>query len=111
HLASRLVLALEDHPAPRPHPAALVLSGGVASNPFLRHVLRRTLDARGFPHLQLLAPPPALCTDNAAMIAWTGLEMFAAGWTSDLAVRPLGKWPLSIDGEDAILSMDGWLRR
>ncbi|KAG6009544.1 hypothetical protein E4U21_002180 [Claviceps maximensis] len=121
HLASRLVLALQDLPdllpspeaasaSPAPAPITLVISGGVASNQFLMHVLRETLSARGFPHVHILAPPVALCTDNAAMIAWTAMEMFERGWSSDLSIRPVGKWPMSVDGGDAILGMDGWVK-
>jgi N6-L-threonylcarbamoyladenine synthase len=39
---------------------------------------------------RFIAPPLALCTDNASMIAWAGLERMAA----DLAVAPRSRWPL-----------------
>lgn len=42
----------------------------------------------------LYFPPPAYCTDNAAMIAWTGLEMFEAGHADPLSIRAIRKWPL-----------------
>ena len=43
---------------------------------------------------RFLAPPLRLCTDNAAMIAWAGIEAFRAGQRDgmDLAARP--RWPL-----------------
>ena len=44
--------------------------------------------------LKLIAPPPALCTDNGAMIAWAGLEQMAQGLTSDLSFAPRPRWPL-----------------
>src|SRR3546814_1426485 len=69
----------------------LVVAGGVASNRFLAHVLRTTLAARGFPGVRLVAPPVALCTDNAAMVAWTAMEMYEAGWRSDLSACPIGR--------------------
>jgi N6-L-threonylcarbamoyladenine synthase len=72
----------------------VVLSGGVAANQFLRHVVQSYLSVRGFPHIKLLAPPIDLCTDNAAMIGWTGLEMFETGWSSPLDIRALPKWSL-----------------
>ncbi|KAG5954066.1 hypothetical protein E4U58_000201 [Claviceps cyperi] len=112
HLASRLVLALQDIPGLSRNVArTLVVSGGVASNQFLKHVLRETLSARGYPGVNILAPPVALCTDNAAMIAWTGMEMFEGGWVSDWGIRAVGKWPMSERGRDAILGVDGWVRR
>ncbi|KAG6269373.1 hypothetical protein E4U47_004163 [Claviceps purpurea] len=112
HLASRLVLALQDIPGlSRDVARTLVVSGGVASNQFLKHVLRETLSARGYPGVDILAPPVALCTDNAAMIAWTGMEMFEGGWVSDLGIRAVGKWPMSEGGRDAILGVEGWVRR
>ncbi|XP_023665721.1 tRNA N6-adenosine threonylcarbamoyltransferase, mitochondrial [Paramormyrops kingsleyae] len=51
--------------------AALVVSGGVASNQYIRHTLKMVTDATG---LQLICPPPELCTDNGVMIAWNGIE-------------------------------------
>lgn len=82
HLATRIVLCLDGE---APHSLrselglvrTLVVSGGVARNRFLREVLRSFLDARGYgpDRLAVTAPPPALCTDNAAMVAWAGVEM------------------------------------
>lgn len=90
----------------------VVLSGGVASNRYLRHILRSILDVRGFTHVELIYPPIPLCTDNAAMIAWTGVEMYLAGWRSELDVTPLKKWPLDPADEatGGILGVDGWYR-
>ncbi len=112
HLASRLCLSLEDVPRLR-EVSTLVVAGGVASNRFLMHVLRTTLDARGFGHVEILAPPVELCTDNAAMIAWAGMEMYRAGWHTDLSVMPIPRWPLDPDaGENTgLLGVDGWLNR
>lgn len=93
-------------------PTALVVAGGVAANAYLRHVLRAFLDARGFAPLRLVFPPPALCTDNAAMIAWAGVEMFEAGWTSEMGVLPRRKWSLDSAAEDGgVLGVGGWVRR
>ncbi|MGC2591418.1 MAG: tRNA (adenosine(37)-N6)-threonylcarbamoyltransferase complex transferase subunit TsaD, partial [Xanthobacteraceae bacterium] len=39
-------------------------------------------------------PPPALCTDNGAMIAWAGAERLALGLTDPLDVAPRARWPL-----------------
>ncbi|MCF3640013.1 tRNA (adenosine(37)-N6)-threonylcarbamoyltransferase complex transferase subunit TsaD [Rhizobium sp. TRM95111] len=71
---------------------ALVVAGGVAANQVLRRMLQELCDANGF---RFVAPPLALCTDNAAMIAWAGLERMAGGFDPDpLAVAPRSRWPL-----------------
>ncbi|KAH7052279.1 glycoprotease family-domain-containing protein [Macrophomina phaseolina] len=97
HLASRILLALQAVALRDPQLAqtmSVVVSGGVASNQYLRHVLQAFLAARGYPSITLIYPPPALCTDNAAMIAWAGIEMFRAGHTTPLVCRALRKWSL-----------------
>ncbi|KAK1988707.1 glycoprotease family-domain-containing protein [Colletotrichum cereale] len=112
HLASRVLLAIAAQPELRDAVKTLVISGGVASNRFLMHVLRRTLDVRGFGHVDITAPPPALCTDNAAMIAWTGMEMYEAGWESELSVHPERKWSIDpASDQGGILGLGGWVRR
>jgi N6-L-threonylcarbamoyladenine synthase len=72
-------------------PTALVIAGGVASNQSLRRGLQKLADDSGIP---LIAPPPALCTDNGAMIAWAGAERLLLGLHDglDFASRP--RWPL-----------------
>jgi N6-L-threonylcarbamoyladenine synthase len=72
-------------------PGALVVAGGVAANTALRAALERTADAAG---IRLVAPPPKLCTDNGAMIAWAGLERFRLGLTDDVDFAPRPRWPL-----------------
>jgi len=69
----------------------LVVAGGVAANRSLRARLEAVATTAG---TRLVAPPPALCTDNAAMIAWAGVERLALGLTDplDFAARP--RWPL-----------------
>ena len=74
--------------------------------------LRSFLAARGFPDVKLVFPPTALCTDNAAMIAWTGMEMYEHGWETVLKCRALKKWSIDPCAEDGgILGIDGWNRR
>lgn len=88
----------------------VVVAGGVASNRFLRHVLRKVLDARGYAHVRLGAPPTWLCTDNAAMIAWTGAKMWDAGYRTSLDVLPRKKWSVDHRAEDGgVLGVDGWV--
>ena len=74
-----------------PGMTALVVAGGVAANKRLRTRLAETA-AKG--NLPLVAPPIALCTDNAAMIAWTGLEHLKRGEVSALDFAPRPRWPL-----------------
>ncbi|KAI0544870.1 glycoprotease family-domain-containing protein [Xylaria curta] len=115
HLTSRLVFALQSNQRTEEQKQGriktVVLSGGVASNRFLRHVVREMLDVRGYGDIEIVAPPVALCTDNAAMIAWTGMEMYENGWRSDLNVLALRKWSLDSKAEGGgILSAQGWYR-
>jgi tRNA N6-adenosine threonylcarbamoyltransferase len=72
-------------------PKALVCAGGVAANQAIRKVLHRVAFEVG---TELVAPPPALCTDNGAMIAWAGAERLALGLTDPLSVAPRARWPL-----------------
>jgi N6-L-threonylcarbamoyladenine synthase len=73
-------------------PKALVCAGGVAANQAIRKVLHRVAFEVG---TDLVAPPPALCTDNGAMIAWAGAERLALGLTDSFDVAPRARWPLS----------------
>jgi N6-L-threonylcarbamoyladenine synthase len=72
-------------------PKALVCAGGVAANQAIRKTLHRVAFEVG---TELVAPPPALCTDNGAMIAWAGAERLALGLTDPLSVAPRARWPL-----------------
>lgn len=72
-------------------PQALVAAGGVAANQSIRQVLKRLTDDA---HIPLVVPPPALCTDNGAMIAWAGAERLAAGLTDEMDAAPRARWPL-----------------
>ena len=66
-------------------------AGGVAANQAIRNVLHRVAFEVG---TTLVVPPPALCTDNGAMIAWAGAERLALGLTDTLDVAPRARWPL-----------------
>ena len=68
---------------------ALVVAGGVAANQAIRVALEGLAAAHGLP---FVAPPLALCTDNAAMIAWAGVERLGQSDPLDTPARP--RWPL-----------------
>ncbi len=73
-------------------PLRLVVAGGVAANQRLRGALATLATETG---ASLHVPPPALCTDNAAMIAWAALEHMATGRAPDgLDAAPRARWPL-----------------
>lgn len=76
----------------------LVVAGGVAANSALRAMLERVA---GEGSLTFLAPPLKLCTDNAAMIAWAGIERFRLGLTDPLGFAPRPRWPLDPDAPKA----------
>jgi N6-L-threonylcarbamoyladenine synthase len=88
-LATKTGRALED----QPDVTALAVAGGVAANATLRAGLEVVAARAGLP---LLAPPLALCTDNAAMIAYAGLLSHEAGVTSDLTLAARPRWPLDL---------------
>jgi N6-L-threonylcarbamoyladenine synthase len=72
-------------------PTALVAAGGVAANQAIRDAL---LDVALQDQIALIVPPPELCTDNAAMIAWAGAERLAHGLRDTLDIAPRARWPL-----------------
>ncbi|KAK5045870.1 hypothetical protein LTR84_008963 [Exophiala bonariae] len=110
-MGSRIIMALEMLRDRQVEISTLVVSGGVAANDFLRFHLRRTLDVRKMGHVGLSFPPVELCTDNAAMIGWAGIEMLEAGYTSDLAFHPRRAWSMDSESEEGgILGGGGWNR-
>jgi N6-L-threonylcarbamoyladenine synthase len=82
-----LTLAREYAPTLR----RLVVAGGVAANQYLRHRLE---DIANQQEIDFHAPPPALCTDNGAMVAWAGIERLRLGLSDPLDLAPRARWPL-----------------
>lgn len=70
----------------------LVIAGGVSANTHLRETLETELTKI---NATVHYAPPALCTDNGAMIAYAGFERLNAGQTDDLAVSCIPRWPLT----------------
>jgi N6-L-threonylcarbamoyladenine synthase len=97
-VADRLANALSQVRTTHPKLATLVTAGGVAANAALRDRLRDLTDSRGW-HLH--APPPRLCTDNGAMIAWAGIERLRLGLTDSLDFPARPRWPLDPNAEPA----------
>jgi N6-L-threonylcarbamoyladenine synthase len=77
---------------------ALVVAGGVAANKAVRNALEALAAEHG---LRFVAPPGWLCTDNAAMIGWAGVERFAAGLVDPLDTPARARWPLDPDAAKA----------
>lgn len=77
----------------------LVVAGGVASNTLIRQRLEELCQDHDF---RLIAPPLKLCTDNAAMIAWTALERFEQGEASKMDLAPRSRWPLDEETQTII---------
>jgi len=75
-------------------PRALVAAGGVAANQAIRGALQ---EVAAKAQTTLIIPPPALCTDNGAMIAWAGAERFALGLVDGMDAAPRARWLLDAD--------------
>jgi N6-L-threonylcarbamoyladenine synthase len=76
-----------------PDAQVLVVAGGVAANQAIGTALAQMCREEGF---VLRVPPPRLCTDNAAMIAWAGVERLSVNAVGDdLAISPRARWPLA----------------
>jgi len=72
-------------------PRALVAAGGVAANQAIRSALQQVAAKA---ETTLIIPPPALCTDNGAMIAWAGAERLALDMIDTMDAPPRARWRL-----------------
>ncbi|MEX0627734.1 MAG: tRNA (adenosine(37)-N6)-threonylcarbamoyltransferase complex transferase subunit TsaD [Cucumibacter sp.] len=91
-VASRTGAALEKFGEDFPGaPKVLVVAGGVAANKAIASGLAVVAGAHG---ARLIVPPPELCGDNAAMVAWAGAERLAAGALNGPAFEARARWPL-----------------
>ncbi|MBL4599574.1 MAG: tRNA (adenosine(37)-N6)-threonylcarbamoyltransferase complex transferase subunit TsaD [Rhizobiaceae bacterium] len=77
----------------------LVAAGGVAANQHIRTALKDLCQGEDW---NFVAPPLALCSDNAAMIAWAGLERAERGESSPMNIAPRSRWPLDEISESVI---------
>ena len=108
HLCDRVRRALVyerwSRPAGTPRPTRLVFAGGVACNEYLR---ARLAEEAGAHRVQLVVPPPPLCVDNGAMIAWAAIEHLevdggGGGGADPAALRYRPSWPLGVDEAAAV---------
>uniref|UniRef100_UPI0037E7B8F3 tRNA N6-adenosine threonylcarbamoyltransferase, mitochondrial n=1 Tax=Semicossyphus pulcher TaxID=241346 RepID=UPI0037E7B8F3 len=80
----------------------LVVSGGVASNQYIRKALSIITEREG---LHLLCPPAKFCTDNGVMIAWNGVERLREGkgiLPPNVDVFYEAKSPLGVDMSEEV---------
>ena len=90
-LAEKARRAIAEYLALSPTEPAIAVAGGVAANSAIRAALETVSAETG---VRFIAPPLALCTDNAAMIAWAGIEKFRSGDPDDMTLAARPRWPL-----------------
>jgi len=90
-LAEKTRRALGIYMTDSPTSPSIAVAGGVAANTAIRDKLESLSHEFG---VAFSAPPLALCTDNAAMIAYAGLELFEAGHRDDMSLSARPRWPL-----------------
>ncbi len=97
-LCRKLKLAISYFKEHYPNGKHLVVSGGVASNMYLRSKLQTLAENNS---MIFAAPPIRFCTDNGVMVAWAGLERFRKGYIDNLDFKPRPRWPLDLNASKA----------
>ena len=69
----------------------LIVAGGVAANETIRKNLSALSKEINF---ETIYPDLKLCGDNAAMIAWAGIQRFKKNMIDDVTVSAKSRWPL-----------------
>lgn len=84
-----------------PNTQLMVAAGGVASNTRIRAALSLAAAKSDF---AMVAPPVRLCSDNAVMVAWAGIEMMKTGYMDGWSMAPTPRWPLETMHHQAIVA-------
>ncbi len=100
-IVDRVQVALQSLRDSGVNPNAIVVAGGVAANRAIRNVMEELAISLRLP---LVIPPPELCTDNGAMVAWAGLERLVLNMTDPLDIKPRARWPLDANAAPASAS-------
>jgi N6-L-threonylcarbamoyladenine synthase len=79
----------------------IVIAGGVAAN---RRLRERMVEGSGDAGLDVRWPVPSLCTDNAAMVAGLGFELYEKGQTVGLDADAYPRWPIGRRAPDGSLA-------
>jgi N6-L-threonylcarbamoyladenine synthase len=88
---TRIAMSLFRRDFPDSATPTLVVAGGVAANKAIGSALSKLASENGF---AIKIPPPRLCTDNAAMVAWAGVERGQLGLFDAMGFAPKARWPL-----------------
>jgi N6-L-threonylcarbamoyladenine synthase len=90
-MSDRINNAIQIFSSIYPNAKDFVIAGGVAANKYLSEKLINVTEKY---HFKLTTPPLKLCTDNAAMIAWAGVERLSLSLTNSLDIQPRARWSL-----------------